>query len=346
MFLNVLIAFTIKVRNNTGGDFVKETVVNSDTRIQPIPKRKGKSLSSLTKKKWLWCYIFLFPQAVLYLSFTLYPIVMSYKYAFFEWSGIGPMTEYVGFANFAETLKDPLFWNSFKNSFFFMGALVVIQVPLALLLAMLLSASWLKGSAFYRTIYFLPVVTTTAIVGLVMRFIFGAYNGLVNGVLIKIGLLSQPIDWLGNVDTAMLIIIIVGIWKSFGIKLIYWLAGLQSLPKELFEAAKVDGASNLQVFRFITLPLLIPVGTVIILLSAVNALHVFDLVKSMTEGGPSFSTDMVDLYIYRYAFGGGGEARVGFASAAGVVYGIAILIVSLALGAITRLTGGKKGHAH
>ncbi len=302
--------------------------------------------SSLMKKRWLWCYLFLLPQAILYLSFTLYPMIMSYVYAFYEWSGIGPIDEFVGFDNFVETLVDPLFWNAFKNSVIFMGSLVLIQVPLALLLALLLSASWLKGSAAYRTIFFLPVVTTTAIVGLVMRFIFGAYKGLVNEVLMAIGLLDKPVDWLGNVDTALMIVILVGIWKYFGIKVIYWLAGIASLPKDLYEAAKVDGANVFQSFRYITIPLLIPVGTVIVLLSAVNALHVFDLVQAMTGGGPSFTTDMVDFYIYRYAFGGGGESRVGFASAAGVVYGVAILVVSLVLGVFVRLTGGKKGASH
>lgn len=309
-------------------------------------KTKASEKVSLKTKRWLWCYLFLLPQAILYLSFTVYPMVMSYVYAFYEWSGIGPIEEFVGLDNFIETLTDSLFWNAFKNSLIFMLSLVLVQVPLALLLALLLSATWLKGSAAYRTIFFLPVVTTTAIVGLVMRFIFGAYKGLVNEFLMKLGLLDAPVDWLGSVDTALIIVVLVGIWKYFGIKVIYWLSGISTLPKELYEAAKVDGATPLQSFRFITIPLLVPIGSVIVLLSAVNALHVFDLVQSMTGGGPSFSTDMVDVYIYRYAFGGGGESRVGFASAAGVIYGFAILFISLAFGLLVRLTGGKQGARH
>ena len=318
-----------------------------DTAMKPnvgaVNGIKTNKRFSMKHRRWLWCYLFLLPQIILYLTFTLYPMVMSYVYAFFDWSGIGAFHhDYVGFENFIETLTDPLFWNAFKNSFIFMGSIVVIQVPLALLLALLLSASWLKGATVYRTLYFLPVVTTTAVVGLVMRFIFGAYKGLVNEILMAIGLLDKPIDWLGSVDTALIIVILVGVWKYFGIKLIYWLAGIAALPKDLYEAAKVDGATAFQSFRYITIPLLIPVGAVIVLLSAVNALHVFDLVQSMTGGGPSFSTDMVDVYIYRYAFGGGGESRVGFASAAGVIYGLAIVLVSAVFGIFVRLTGGKK----
>jgi ABC-type sugar transport system permease subunit len=299
------------------------------------------TLSGERRREMLWCYLFILPQLVLFFLFTLYPIVMSYVYSFFRWSGIGPLGEFLGFANYLETISDPLFWNAFKNSFIFMAGVVLIQVPLALLMALLLNAKWLKGSAFYRTIYFLPVVTTTAVVGIVMRFIFGAYKGLINEVLMKVGILDAPMDWLGSMDTALLVVILVGIWKTFGMKMIYWLAGLQSLPQDIYEAARVDGANVVQTFRHITVPLLIPIGSVIVLLSATNALHVFDLVKSMTEGGPAFATDMVDLYVYRYAFESSGQARIGFASAAGVFYGIAILFITLLLGAIVKKTGGK-----
>ncbi|MCZ8515355.1 sugar ABC transporter permease [Paenibacillus filicis] len=308
--------------------------------------RTTRSISSHRNRKTLWCYAFITPQLIMFLVFTLYPIVMSYVYSFFRWNGYGPLEGFIGFDNFVETIYDPVFWNAFKNNFIFMVSLVAVQVPLALVLAIILNAHWLKGSAAYRAIYFLPVVTTTAVVGLVMRFIFGAYKGLVNEVLLKLGLIEKPVDWIGSIDTALLIVIIVGIWKSFGMNMIYWLAGLQSLPKEIYEAARVDGANTLQQFRYITVPLLMPVGSVILLLSAVNALHVFDLVKAMTEGGPAFATDMVDLYIYRYAFSSAGEARVGFASAAGIFYGIAVLVISLILGALVKMTGGKSTQGH
>ncbi|WP_240762362.1 carbohydrate ABC transporter permease [Paenibacillus thalictri] len=309
--------------------------------MEPNKRGVGK-ISRNRKKKLLFCYLFILPQLALFLAFTIYPIIMSYVYSFFNWNGYGSLQEFVGFANYMETIADPFFWNAFKNSFLFMFFVVLIQVPLALLIAILLNSKWLKGATFYRTIYFLPVVTTTAVIGLVMRFIFGVYKGLVNELLITAGIIDKPIDWLGSLDTAMLVIIMVGIWKTFGMKMVYWLAALQSLPKELFEAAKVDGANMWQTFRFVMLPLLLPVGSVIVLLSSVNALHVFDLVKSMTNGGPAFHTDMVDLYIYRYAFEGGGMPRAGFASAAGVVYGFAILLVSLILGLIVKKTGGKQ----
>jgi ABC-type sugar transport system permease subunit len=314
--------------------------MESTAKLKLAEKSAGSRIHYRTKIQ-LWCWAFIAPQLVLFLLFTAYPIVMSYIYAFFDWNGYGPLKDYVGLNNFVETLMDPIFWNAFRNSLLFMVYVVVIQVPLALLMALLLNADWLKGKVAYRTIYFLPVVTTTAVVGLVMRFIFGAYKGIVNEVLIKLGLLSAPVDWLGSVDTAFLIVVLVGIWKSFGMKMVYWLAAIQTLPKELFESAKIDGASSFQLLRYITVPLLLPVGSVILLMSAVNALHVFDLVKSMTNGGPAFKTDMVDVYIYRYAFSGNGASRVGFASAAGVLYGIAVMVISLVLGLLVKWTGGR-----
>ncbi|MDD9268608.1 carbohydrate ABC transporter permease [Paenibacillus sp. GCM10023248] len=311
------------------------------TRHQTGRRRKPAWLHYRLRKE-LWCWAFVAPQLVLFLLFTVYPIAMSYVYAFFHWNGYGPLRDFVGFDNFKETLLDPIFWNAFRNSIVFMICLVAIQVPLALLMALLLNANWLKGKVFYRMVYFLPVVTTTAVVGLVMRFAFGAYKGLVNEVLLWLGWIERPVDWLGSIDTALGIVIVVGIWKTFGMKLVYWLAGIQSLPKELFEAARIDGASSWQLFRYLTIPLLLPVGSVIVLMSAVNALHVFDLVKTMTNGGPAFKTDMVDVYIYRYAFSGNGEARVGFASAAGVLYGIVVMLISIMLGLFVKWTGGRK----
>jgi ABC-type sugar transport system permease subunit len=304
--------------------------------------KKGK-YSRREKSKFLWIYLFILPQLILFIVFTMYPIVMSYVYSFYDYDGYGPLEKFVGFRNFTLLISDTLFWNAMKNSFLFMLGMVAIQVPLALLLAIVLNATWLKGSVFYRTIFFLPVVTTTAVVGLIMRFIFGAYKGVVNEFLMWLHIIDKPVDWIGSVDTALLIVLVVGIWKTLGMKMIYWLAGLQSLPKEIFESATVDGANAFKTMRYITLPMLLPIGSVILLLSAVNALHVFDLVKAMTEGGPAYSTDMVDVFVYRNAFAPeSGQARVGFAAAAGVFYGVVVMFVSLIFGLLVKLTGGKE----
>ncbi|MEC0229545.1 carbohydrate ABC transporter permease [Paenibacillus alba] len=299
---------------------------------------------SRSAKRKLWAYVFIFPQLILFLVFTIYPIAMSYVYSMFEWSGLGPLENFAGLRNFGELIAEPNFWNAFRNSFIFMSGTVILQLPFALVLAIILNGK-LKGKTFYRTIYFLPVVTTTAVVGAVMQNIFATDSGLVNHLLLQLSLIGEAIPWLGNGSYALAVLIFVSSWKWFGVKMIYWLAGLQSIPQEVYEAATIDGAGNWKAFRFITLPLLMPVAAVILLLSVVDGLHAFDLVKVMTNGGPGVATEMVDLYIYRFAFSGVGSGlpQIGYASAAGIFFGITVFVISIVLGLLVKWTNGRNG---
>ena len=282
----------------------------------------------------IWCYVFILPAVILYLMFTAWPIVATWYYSFFDWNGLGWPTDFIGLGNFAEVTGNPYFWSAFIHTFEFMFGVVLLNLPLTLIMAVVLDNPRLKGAAFYRVIYFLPVVTTTAIVGIVMTYIFSPFNGVFNIALMKVGLLDKPIHWLGQSGTALLTIIAVAVWKGFGTNMLYWLAGLQSIAKELYEAAKVDGANDIQAFIHITVPLLKPIGLIILLLTVVGAFHVFDLIKVMTNGGPFFATETVSLFIYRYAFGQ--VTRFGFASAAGIFFGLAAMILSLIQGLLIR----------
>jgi ABC-type sugar transport system permease subunit len=299
-------------------------------------------LSLRNKQKTAWAYLFLLPQLAFLIAFTLYPIVMSYVYSFYDWSGIGPLEEFIGFDNFRSVWQDSAFWNAFRNNMIYMVFLIVLALPTTLIAAMVMNLSYLRGRTLYRTLLFLPVVTTSAIIGIVLKFIFGNENALFNNVLIAVGIINEPVNWLADPTKAMIVLIIVGVWKMFGMIMIYWLAGLQSLPSEVFDAAKIDGANYWATIRFITVPLLLPVGAVILLLTALNGMHVFDMVTTLTGGGPFFATDMVDLYIYRYVFASGGFPQLGHASAAGIIFGVSIFVLSLLLGGLVRLAGGRK----
>ncbi|TBL78940.1 carbohydrate ABC transporter permease [Paenibacillus thalictri] len=299
-----------------------------------------------TRIRYAWAYLFILPQLLFFIVFTIYPIIMSYVYAFYDWSGFGPLSNYVGLDNLAKLLRDDQFWNAFGNSLIYIGVKTVILMPTTLLMALILNQAMFKGKVFYRTIYFLPVVTTTSIVGIIMKFIFGNDKALVNELLIALGIISEPVPWLGQPNTAMIVLILVGSWKFFGIMMVYWLAGLQSLPADVYEAAKVDGASYWQTLRSVTLPLLMPVATVILLLTVVNSMHVFDLVKTLTNGGPFFATETVDLYIYNYAFSTSGFPQIGYASAAGIVFGLTIFVITLALGWLAKLSKDGKDARH
>lgn len=295
---------------------------------------KVKQISKREKKRYLWAFIFLLPQTIVFLVLSAYPIIMSYVYSFFRWSGIGPLDDFVGFDNYIRLLKDDRFWLDFLNTVYYVVGTTVLGVGLALVLAIILNDAKLKGKGFYRTIYFLPVVTTTAIVGIIMGSIFGI-DGLVNQILLTLNIVDNPIPWLTEGTLAMLVLIIVGSWKSLGINMVYWLAGLQAIPGELYESAQLDGAGFWRTLRHITLPLLKPMFAVIMLLSIVGGMHVFDLVKTLTNGGPYFATETLDLYIYNYAFTdvhGGTTPMMGYASAAGVLLGIFTFIISVIFG--------------
>lgn len=308
--------------------------------MHPRPTAAPRRALTRRTARTAWAYLFILPQAVLVAAFALYPIVMTHVYSLYEWPGFGPLDRFVGLANYVDVLTDDLFWNAFAKSFVFMGGTVALQLPIALLLAILLNSERLYGRNVYRTLFFIPVVTTSAVIGIVMRSIFATRSGLVNEALSSVGLISEPIRWLSQGDTAMLALVLVASWKWLGIKLVMWLAGLQSLPRELYDAARVDGATWWQTFRHITVPLLIPVGVVVLLFSIVDALTAFDLIFTMTEGGPGFATEFMELYIYRYAFTSfaGGLPQLGFASTAGVIFGLSVFLISLALSLLARRT--------
>jgi ABC-type sugar transport system permease subunit len=293
---------------------------------------------SRRRARQLWAYAFIAPQLLLIAAFTFYPIVMTHVYSFYDWPGFGPLDTFVGWRNYVNVVGDELFWNAFYRSFVFMAGTVALQLPVALIIAVVLNSERVLGRKIYRTLFFIPVVTTSAVIGIVMRSIFATHNGLVNNGLLALGVIEQPIRWLSQGNTAMLALILVASWKWLGIKMIMWLAGLQALPKELYDAAKVDGAGYWQTFRHITVPLLLPVGVVVLLFSIVDALTAFDLIFTMTEGGPGFATEFMELYIYRYAFTSfaGGLPQLGYASAAGVFFGLTVFTISLALSALAR----------
>jgi ABC-type sugar transport system permease subunit len=291
----------------------------------------------------LWSYLFILPQVLMFLAFTIWPMLANLYFSVFNWSGIGWPNEFVGFDNFREVWQDPYFWNAFRNTLIYTVSLIVIVVPLSLLLALVLNSPRLKGAVFFRTVFFIPVVSTMAIIGIIMKFIFAERGGLINGLLLKMNIIDTPVGWLSEAKTAMIALILVGAWKGFGIKVVYWLAGLQSLPRSVYEAAKVDGATEFQMFRYITIPLLIPFLVLISFFQMIWAFNVFDLVNTFTNGGPFFGTDVVPLYIYRNSFLiQGGLPRMGYASAASLFYGVTVMALSLILGLAAKSFRSRK----
>lgn len=288
-----------------------------------------------------WCYLFILPSLILALLFTFWPIAVSWYYSLLDWSGFLGDRTFVGLANYRELTKNPQFWNAFKNSFLFMIITVPARLVLALIVAIVLNDRLLKLSPIFRTFLFIPVVTTTAIVGILMTFILSPSNGPVNQILLGLGLVDRPVGFLTDPHMALWTVMAVSVWKSFGVSMVYWLAALQSIPAELYEAARIDGASALRMHWSITVPLLRTFAIIIILITAANTLRIFDLVQTMTQGGPYFATEVMEVFIYRTAFSvlGGGVPRLGLASAAGVFFGVAVMIIALLQGWAGRRVG-------
>jgi len=275
-----------------------------------------------------WSYLFLLPMFLLVIPFVIYPLLASVQITLYNWDGIGNPTEYVGLDNFARVAHDPLFWGAFQHTFTYAAVLVPIQLTLALILALVLNNPRLKGATIYRAIYFSPVVTSAALVGIVVSLLLNSLGTPINDLLTHLRIIAQPIDWLGDPRFALATIIAVGIWHTLGYNLVYFLAGLQSIPRDLYEAAAVDGANVWQRFIQITVPMLRDVGAVIVFLAILGSLQVFDLVLVMTGGGPYYASEVVSTYIYHFAFtpaSVGAQANVGYASAAALFMGVLVM---------------------
>ncbi|HKF77793.1 MAG TPA: sugar ABC transporter permease [Candidatus Dormibacteraeota bacterium] len=286
-----------------------------------------------------WSYAYIGPFLALVTIFTIYPIFASLGYTLYQWNGVGNPTQYVGLENFQRVVHDTIFWEAFGHTLVYTVVLVPIQLLLALALAMVLNDRSLRFSTFYRAVYFIPAVTSAAIIGVVFQLMLSNFGDAMGQLLIGLRLVRHQIDWLGDPQAVLWIVIAIGIWNTLGYNLVYFLAGLQTIPGELYEAARIDGAGAVGRFRHVTIPGLREVGVIILFLAILGSLQVFDLVQVLTGGGPYYASEVVNTYIYHQAFGAGGFAggggaaaqpNVGFASAASFFYGLLLLGITAA----------------
>lgn len=281
-----------------------------------------------------WCWLFMSVAVIFYILFQGYPILCSIQYSFLDWSGLTSHAKWIGFQNYVELLHDELFWNAFVNSFQYTALIVPLELAVSLFLAYMLNDEKMKGRSLFRTMYFVPVVTTASVVGIIMIFILGV-QGPVNHLLLSLHLIRQPINFLGDAKYAMPSLVLISLWKDCGTYMIYWLAGLQGVSKDVYEAATVDGANRRQTFFHVVLPLIAPIGGIIAILCIINSLKVFDIVKTMTEGGPFYATDVIATYVYRSAFSSEiGMPRLGYASAAALLFGFTVIVIGTVLNII------------
>lgn len=239
------------------------------------------------------------PAVIVFGIFNIFPLIYTIYLSLLDWDGLSIQKLFVGLENYRELLASELLWNSIKVTVYYTTGIIILSIPLALLVAFLLN-SGVRAQAFYRTLYFLPVVTATVAVAVVWKIMLDPGSGYVNVILRQAGV-SGP-SWLRSPIWAMPAVILLGVWKRLGFNMVIYLAALQSVPREYYEAAEVDGAGRLSVFRYITIPLLQPITALLIVLALIDSFLLFDQVYVMTGGGPAGATDVIGFLLYRHAF--------------------------------------------
>jgi len=275
----------------------------------------------------LWGACLLTPIIVATLVFQLYPIYRSIEITMYNWSGIGKPTQFVGLRHFFNIVNDPWWWNAVRNSVLYAAVLVPVQLFTALITAVALNNPRLRGRILYRGLYFLPTISNAAIMAVVVSIMFGQFGTKISQVL---GL--PPINPIGDPRFSIWAVIIFGIWNTFGINMVYFMAALQTVPQDLYDAAKVDGATWLEEIIHVTIPGIRPVMIIILFLAIMGSLNVFEASYVLTAGGPYHSSEVVSVYIYNYAFGSGGYSgktgNLGYASAAALTMSIITLVIT------------------
>ncbi|MDO5736403.1 MAG: sugar ABC transporter permease [Propionibacteriaceae bacterium] len=280
--------------------------------------------------------LMLLPAAVLMLTFLIIPIGLTFVLAFTNARLISPEpATFVGVDNFLRLFDNATFWKSLTNTVLFAVVVVPVQSAVALGLAVLINTR-MRGINFFRTVYFLPVVTSMVVVSMLWMFMYQP-DGLINSVLAKVGI--QGPDWLGDPQWALLSIILLSIWQACGFHMIIWLSGLQTIPGELYEAAALDGASRWRQFTNVTWPGLRQTAVFILITITIAAFSLFTQVNIMTQGGPLDSTSTVVYMAVRTGFQ---QQQTGYASAISLVFFVIVLAVSLVQRYFTRDKEAKR----
>jgi len=279
---------------------------------------KGNS-STKVKEKHSWSldqriipYLFISPFFITFCLFFLGPALFAIYASFNNWSLLGGM-DFIGLKNFIVLFQDDTFWQSFFNTIIYNLAGLVIQWPLALLLAVILNQKFLAGKKFFRPVFFIPALTSSVVVAIMFTLFLDKDYGLFNVPLLSLGL--KPIDWLGTREMSKFAVILLLAWRWTGYNMVIFLAGLQAIPQDLYEAAWVDGANKIKSFFHITLPLLRPTIAYVMIIGFIGGWQLFDEPWILTKGGPSDSSLSLGNFLYRVSIQ---NLRMGYGSALGV----------------------------
>ncbi|MDR7481263.1 MAG: sugar ABC transporter permease [Armatimonadota bacterium] len=300
-------------------------------RAPAAPGARRPPGAGLARQRYRAAAIFLLPATVGIVLFSLLPILQALRLSLFDYSLLSPERLFVGGANYARAAQDPIFRIALRNTLVYAALLVALQTVAALGLALLLKRP-VRGLAFFRSAFFIPVVTSLVVISTVWKLMYNS-QGVINSVLAALGLPPQP--FLASADQALASLVLMSVWKEVGFYMLIFLAGLQAIPGELYESAAIDGATAWQSFWRITLPLLRRAAVFVVVVGTISAFKVFTPVYLMTDGGPADSTMVMVFYIFRTAFR---YFEMGFAAAMSFVLLVVVLLLTLVQFRLLRTT--------
>jgi len=277
------------------------TATLTDKRAPKPPPHHGPGRTWYRMRKEWSAYLFLAPGFIIFSVFTVGALIFAFWLTFREWSAIEPETPFVGLDNYRRMLDDEDFRRSIINTFYFTGASVPLTMTFGLLLAMLLNQPIVLRGLF-RTLYYLPVVTPFVVSAILWKWLYNGDFGLLNYYLLKFNIIDDQLRWLSDQNLAMPSVIMMSVWGGVGFSMVVYLAGLQAIPAELYEAAEIDGAGIFARFRHVTLPLLSPTTLFLLVIGIIGSFQIFTQIFVMTQGGPVNRTTTMVYFIYEAAF--------------------------------------------
>jgi raffinose/stachyose/melibiose transport system permease protein len=303
-------------------------------------RRPRSLLPVLLRRSARWCtpYAYLLPASVIYGLFLIWPLIELVRYSFSDWDGVSDR-QFVGLENYRELTQDPLFWQAFRHNLAWMLAGVTVPTLVGLLLAILIVRSPLYGRTSFRVIFFLPQILASIVVAVVWQWIYSPHFGALDALLREVGLSSIQQAWLGSTTYALPAVFLAWAWTAYGFSMVIFIAALQGIDEQYFEAAKMDGAKRWKQTRHVLLPFIRRPMAIVIVLNAIAALQVFDLVYLMTNGGPANATLVLAMYLYQNAFE---YSRVGYGSAVAVGLGLMIVLASLVFLRLRGVVGDRE----
>lgn len=280
--------------------------------------------SRLGRREWLAGYLFILPNFIGFIAFTLVPVLIGFYLSLTDYTGYG-VPGWVGLNNYIKLFSDGDFQNAFRNNLFYTATSVPLTIVIALLLALMMNKK-IYGPKIFQTVYFFPNLTSAVAVGCVWLQIFASKNGPVNQMLVDWFGVVKPPKWFSGVDTAMISVVIVVVWKQVGYYMVMLLGGLKNIPYHLYEAARLDGAGPWQTFWHVTWPMLTPTTFMVTILTLIGSFQVFDIINITTEGGPGRATEVLVMRIYKEAFKYG---RMGYGAAIGYILFAIIFVITI-----------------